>query len=583
MKVRIAIIFSGILFGINQSFAFVHQKTLAGDEFRWPSNATINLYVNGANSSGISSFDIATRAASSASSWSESGGPALQVISTTGAPQDGRSDVYFSTDPTFFSSSSILAVTESRYSQANGSIIESDIMIKDSVLFSNSQTSSPFIGDILSHEMGHLLGMDHATLPFSTMFYKLTRGQFTPSYDDHLGKSMLYSATSGGSIKGTIAGGENVVGVFAADVQLISSLEGKVIASTLTDQDGSFSFEGVPTGDMYFLYVQPLKVKDSLSPYYQTAKSDFCTGFVDFKGSFFESCDSSRKGHPQGIDLTNGTLSVDVGVVTIKCNLNIPINYFTGRANGNFVVGNADRNGDSFTGFFTETDITNGVSDILTVDMSHLDASSGNLYLDLALISQDFNSKVAFEMEVRSPVGTYFYNYGVDTDFNPNLNLRGRIPLDPLTSANNVFEIEIRPLDFDTFISTTPYSLESLFFPDFSTVGDSRFFYQFIFFVSQSSGSNYPVYSHYSYPTIRGNSQCMDGQKTYGVKSAGAVTGVTSESFNKKAGEPELVACGSVAIVDDNDSNGPGPMGSLFVGLLVSFLLFSMGKKTRFD
>lgn len=583
MRVRVLLSFLLILILSKETLSFVHQKTLAGDEFRWPTNATINLYVNGSNSSGISSFDIATRAATSASSWSGSGGPQLQVISTSGNPEPGRSDIYFSTDPNYFSSSSILAVTESVYSEFNGTIIESDILIKDSVLFSNSQTSSPFIGDVLSHEMGHLVGLDHSSLPFSTMFYKLTRGQVTPSFDDHLGKSMLYDAVTGGTIKGTIAGGENVVGVFAADVQLISSLEGRVIASTLTDQSGAFSFEGVPTGDMYYLYVKPLKIKDSLSSYYQTVKSDFCTGFVDFKGSFFESCDNSRKGFPQGIDLTNGTSSVDVGVVTIRCNMNVPLDYFSGRTSGNFTIGDADRNGDSFSGFFTESDISSGVTDVLTIDLSHLDTSVGNLYLDLNLISQDFNSKVAYEMEVRSPTGTYFYNYGTDDDLVPNLNLKGRVPLDPLVPANNVFEVEIRPLDFDSFIGTTPFSLESLFFPDFSTIGDDRFLYQFIFFVSQSSGSNYPVYSHYSYPTIRGNAQCMQGQKTYSVKSAGAVTGVTSESFkNKKAGEAELVACGSVALVkDDNNSGGPGPMGSLLIGLLGSFFLFSLTKKTR--
>lgn len=585
MKVRELLLISLLLLSSKESLSFVHQKTLAGDKFRWPTNATINLYVNGANSSGISSFDIATRAATSASSWSESGGPLLQVISTSGNPLPGRSDVYFSTDPNYFSSTSILAVTESVYSEANGTIIESDIIIKDSVLFSNVQTSSPFVGDVLSHEMGHLVGLDHSSLPFATMFYKLTRGQVTPSFDDHLGKGMLYDSTSGGTIQGTIAGGENVVGVFAADVHLISSLEGRVIASTLTDQNGAFVFEGVPTGDMYYLFVKPLKIKEALSSYYQTVKTDFCTGFVDFKGSFFESCDNSRKGFPQGIDLSSGTSSVDVGVVTIKCNLSVPNEYFTGRDSGNFVIGNADRNGDSFTGFFTESDIDSGVTDVMTIDLSHLDASPGNLYLDLNLISQDLSSKVAYEMEVRSPTGTYYYNYGVDSDLVPNLNLKGRIPLDPLVSSNNVFEIEVRPLDFDAFLSSTPYSLESLFFPDFSTIGDERFFYQFIYFVSQSSGSNYPVYSHYSYPAIRGNNRCMQGQKTYSVKSAGAVTGVTSESFKtKKAGEAELVACGSVAFANNSGGgDGPGPMGSLLVGLLGSFLIFSLRKKPRFD
>ncbi len=567
---------------VKDTFAFVHQKTLLGDDFRWPSNATITLYVNGANSSGIMSSSIESRAANSASLWNESGGPQLQIISTTSGPESGRSNVYFSTDPNYFSSSSILAVTESVYSEANGAIIESDIIIKDSVLFSNLQASSPFIGDILSHEMGHLVGLDHSSLSFSTMFYKLTRGQWSPSFDDHLGKNMLYSSSTGGTIKGKIAGGENVVGIFAADVQLISSREGRVIASTLTDQDGYFVFGGVPTGDLYYIYVKPLKIKEAISSYYQTRKTDFCTGFVDFKGSFFESCDNSRKGYPQGIDLTDGTSEVDVGVVTIKCNLNVPLGYFEGRSSGDFIIGDADRSGDSFVGFFTPSDITNGLRDNLTIDLTHIDASSGNLYLDLSLISQDFNSRVAYEIEVRSPSSTYSYRYGFDSDSIPNLNLKGRILLDPLVSANNFFEVEIRPVDFDVFLPTTPQPLEGLYFPDFENNGDERLFYQFIYFISQNSGLEYPVFSHYSYPAIRGNQQCMDGQKTYSVKSSGSVTGVSRETFETKTqGEASIVACGSVALMSDDNDDGPGgPMTSLILGIFAAFFFFALKRQT---
>lgn len=579
MKVRVALI-TILIFcaSISLSHSFVHQKTIAGSELSWPKTSSIALYVNGANSSGIPSATIVSRAATSAALWNNSGGPQLYVYSNSSGPQDGRSDVYFSNSTQFFSSSSVLAVTESVYSQFNGDIIESDIILKDSILFSNAETSSPYIGDVLSHEMGHLIGLDHSTLAFSTMFYKLTRGQVSPSYDDHLGKNMLYDVkAASGSISGTIAGGDGLVGVFAADVRLISSKEGRVIASTLTNSDGTFIFNGVPTDDVYYIYVSPLKVKGSLSSFYQTVKTDFCTGFVDYKGSFFESCDSSRKGFPQGIDLTS-TSTVDVGVVSIKCNLSVPSNYFSSRSGSQFTIGNADRSGDSIVGYFTESDVTNGEEDNLYIDLSHLDTSSGNLYLDLSLISQDFNSKVAYEIEVTSPLGFFTYTYNTDDDVNPNLNLKGRILLDSVVQSNNVFDVKITPIEFDTFIGTTPFTLEGLFFPDFATIGDDRYFYQFIYFVSQSSGVDYPVFSHYSYPSSRGNSQCMDGQKTYSVKSAGAVTGITSESFKtkKESEEASLVACGSVALVGDDDGGGPKPpvILSLLMGILLSFALF---------
>lgn len=577
---RAKLVFSLIcLISLSCAYSFVHQKTIAGSELSWPKTTNITLYVNGANSFTIPSGNVVSRAATSASLWNNSGGPQLSVVSTTSGPQEGRSDIYFSNDPQFFSSSSVLAVTESVYSQFNGDIIESNIIIKNSGFFSDSQTSSPFIGDVLSHEIGHLIGLDHSTLAFSTMFYKLTRGQATPSFDDHLGKNMLYDSKSAqGSISGTIAGGSGVIGIFAADVKLVSSIEGRVIASTLSNPDGTFRFEGVPTGDVYYLYVSPLKVKGSISSYYQTVKSDFCTGFVDFKGSFFESCDNSRKGYPQGIDLMNNS-TVNVGIVSIKCNLNVDSNYFSARQSGELNIGNADRDGDSLVGYFTESDVSAGQEDNFYIDLSHLDTSSGDLYLDLSLISQDFNSKVAYEMEVNSPLGFFRYTYSTDTDLNPNLNLKGRIRLDPLVRANNVFDVRITPIEFDDFISTTPFMLEGLFFPDFSNIGDDRFFYQFIYFVSQNSGLDYPVYSHYNYPSARDNRQCMDGQKTYSVKSAGAVTGVTSESFRtRKEAEDGAVACGSITFSSGDDDQGPGGMVlfSLLLGLMLSFGLFQL-------
>jgi len=555
---------------------FVHQKTLSGKSFVWKKGQAINLYVNPSNSSGISDSSIFSRVSESVSEWNGTGAPSLTQFSTTSSGTPGRNDIYFSNDPIFFSSTSVLAVTESTFNDVTGSIIEADIVIKDSVLFSNSKTSSPFIGDIFSHEIGHLLGLDHSSLAFSTMFYKLVRGQNSISYDDQLAADSLYNyKRATGVIAGRIAGGQGAVGVFGADIQLISSTEGRVVASVVSEPDGSFSFSGIGLNDVYYIFVKPLKNLNSISPYYRTIKSDFCTSFSSFRGGFYEACDSSRRGYPHGINLTSSNSQVNLGVITIKCNLNVPLNYFEGRQAGNFDPHSGRSvSGDSFVGFFTENEISNLAEDIITIDLSHVDASAGNKNLDLRLLSQDFQSRVAYDVEVSSPNGIYNFNYSIDSDTNPNLNILGRVPLDPSVSSNNVFTLTIKPKDFDGFLPFSSFPLESMFFPDFSNIGDSRFFYQFIYFVSESSGPLYSVSSHYNYARPRSNLSCMEAQKTYSVKPSGAVTGVTSKGVGRKKSEAGALACGTIDI-DDNNSGGGGPF-TVILGFFFTVCLLNM-------
>ncbi len=563
-------------------FAYVHQRTPDGQKSMWPEGSQITLHVNGANSSEIASQEIVAITQDIVDRWNVSDGPNQSVVSSNVA-LEGRSDLYFSTNSQFFASSSVLAVTETVYNESNGKIIEADIIIKDSILFTSTPGSDPYVGDLISHEVGHLLGMDHATLPFSSMFYRLVRGQNTPTFDDTLGVSRLYNPTpsSGGTLSGIVAGSQEKVPVFAAEVNLISSIEGRVIASTLTEQDGSFSFKGLPLNDVYYVFIKPPKVLSSLTPFYQTARTGYCTGFASYKGSFFETCNNARRGFPQGIPLNSSQSDIDLGLVTIKCDLNTAIDYFTGRNQGNLTLANQDRNGDSITGFFTETDIQSNQEDIFTLDLSHIDASSGDLYLDLSLISQDFQSKVAYSMEVQSNLFTLNFDASIDGDFNPNLNLKGKILLDSTNSLNNIFTIRITPKSMEDFLLTSPFGSQSFYFPDFSTIGDSRFFYQFIFFIGKNNGSTYSVSSHYNYRDFRGNEACMQAEKTYGVSSAANVASV-STGRRTGANEQGALACGTIAFID-NDGGGPSGGNtalSLVLGLFFSLVIFRFNSQT---
>lgn len=569
---------SALAFTLN-THAFVHQKTVNGDSFTWAgaSSGSVNIYVNGANSSGISERQILSRASQSATQWNQTGGPLINILSTSTGPYDSRNDVYFTSDSSAFAGSSVLAVTQSVYNSATGRIIEADILIKDTLLFSNDSNSDLYIGDLLSHEMGHLIGLDHSTMPFSTMFYKLIRGQHTISFDDTLGKKTLYGQSSySGKISGKIAGGADQVAVFGADVKLISSTSGMAIASTLSGEDGSYIFDGVPLNDVYYIYIAPFKALDTVSKYYQTVKTDFCSSFEDFRGSFYQGCGNSRSGHPMGIELNSTTPKVDTGVVTIKCGIDVPTGYMSVRGTSAYELDDKEqKKGDSFVGFFSSSDVQSQNADEIYIDLSDVDTSDGNYYLDLRLISQELYSRVDYTMYVTSALGTYNYGYGVTTDNTPNLNLNGRIALSSSHPEKNIFTIRITPRDFDQFMLGTSFHSESLFFPDFSTFGDNKFFYQFIYYLSKEQNNGEIGFeASYSYTPTLGNARCMEAEETYSVKAAGSVTGITNSitRSNKKA--QGALACGTVAFSGDNQDppNGNGPM-TVMVGFLLTFLL----------
>ena len=83
--------------------AFVHQRTPEGQKSVWPNLDDINIFVNGSNSSSISSSTITSISQDAANNWNASTGPNLSISSTTSGAEVGRNDLYFSNNAIFFS------------------------------------------------------------------------------------------------------------------------------------------------------------------------------------------------------------------------------------------------------------------------------------------------------------------------------------------------------------------------------------------------------------------------------------------------------------------------------------------------
>jgi len=216
----------------------------------------------------------------------------LGTTTTSSAGRDGMNIVSFADTSTPLGSSTI-AVTFSFFRTAPGSGLifdEADIVFNPALEFSTSAEENKFdIQSILTHEVGHLLGLDHSVLASSVMqpFGVASRLDLrTLMHDDIAGVSEIYpragASANFGQIRGTIQSG--TIPVFGAHVVAVNS-EGTPVVSTFSQPDGNYVLRLLPP-DTYRVFAEPLDLpvrKEDIgggtAGYYATIRTDFGTTF----------------------------------------------------------------------------------------------------------------------------------------------------------------------------------------------------------------------------------------------------------------------------------------------------------------
>ena len=143
-------------------------------------------------------------------------------------------------------------------------IIDGDIMFNPGDPFSTAQPTPSNAFDIQSvatHEVGHMLGLDHDGIAHSVMYPFGDAGLGRQRYlstDDALGIAVLYPGSSFSSSVGTLAGQVTLNGTpaFAAHIVAIDSATGNAVVDGLTDMQGNFNL-AVPPGS-YSVLALPL-------------------------------------------------------------------------------------------------------------------------------------------------------------------------------------------------------------------------------------------------------------------------------------------------------------------------------------
>jgi hypothetical protein len=137
----------------------------------------------------------------------------------------------------------------------DGRLTDVDIVFSHDVPFTTGALVEPGRYDLESvatHEIGHMLGLDHSGLVRATMAPFTDQGddhQRTPESDDRIGATLLYPEGDVLARAGSLAGRITLDGrhVFLAHV-VATSIDGPVVAAALSAPDGSYRIDGLPPG-----------------------------------------------------------------------------------------------------------------------------------------------------------------------------------------------------------------------------------------------------------------------------------------------------------------------------------------------
>ena len=497
----------------------------------------------------------------------------------------GKNTFSFSDNANEFGSG-VIAVTKLGYDPKTGDILDGEILINQS--FSNSvnftldkkksSDSNAFLGDVITHELGHFLGLSHSEVIDSSMIFSVFKGQHKIHSDDIAGIKELYSTSQGGSLNGVVnSGGYPVFGV---NVQAISLKSNTVVQGVISDVDGNFSLKNLPLDESFYILTSPLKNKESLANYYKDIRTELCSS-QNFEPTFFSKCGGREKGKPQAFLLNKSHESIDVGNITIRCRENIDIDYYakkfetTNREHE--LVDIHDYNFFAFSGLFNENEIKEGVQgqgDEFVLDFTHLeltDMSLSNLQLELNISGTTFGSSMGFIAYFkRDDESTWSqWNSSIDTNLDkliPVINIKVNLST---SKSDNLFRLKVYPTELSRAQEFEIFSAPTV-------LKNSTNIYSITGQVQYSDGSILSSPSSYPYDD---NASCNEGSSTYKAEPYisqdfinDTVLGASEENIG--------VGCGTIDI--DSDSNSSG-MGSMLIGFLLTFFLAQIAfKPTNF-
>jgi len=207
--------------------------------------------------------------------------------------QDGLSAIFFASanpEAVAWLNGRTAAYTQIWYDEATGHITEVDIVLNDLYFgFTDDPLAASYgsggqlgqvlyLDDVITHELGHALGIGHSGVLSSTMFTWSWADQSALSCDDRGAVGEIFGNNAEvGRITGAVVGPDGAP-VFGAQVTAVSRDRAASVTATFTEANGSFLLEGLQPGEWY-LMVEPFHDDTAnLSEFYAGVDHDLCGG-----------------------------------------------------------------------------------------------------------------------------------------------------------------------------------------------------------------------------------------------------------------------------------------------------------------
>ncbi len=259
---------------LSTAWAGAHVRLIFSDNgnvLYWQSPSSISVVINSAGSDDLPDRTQYPALRNAIDEWNAVTGTQAHLVEDTSAASQASTNwsssqhhmMLFdeSNSSGFFpSGSGIVAVTPLTF-YSSGKIIDADVLFNGSDFnFTTSREANAFdVQDVATHELGHLLGLDHSGCAGASMYPYVDPSVIlhrSLSSDEIAGLQSMYPVSPRGSIRGTVQRSSSGTPVRGAWVAARDS-QGRLVAGALAKSDGSFKLHSITPGN-YSVYATPL-------------------------------------------------------------------------------------------------------------------------------------------------------------------------------------------------------------------------------------------------------------------------------------------------------------------------------------